>query len=37
MQNGDIINFRFNVLCTVQNTNYINWIKPETKGINLEL
>jgi hypothetical protein len=34
---GDIINFRFNVLCTIQNTNYINWIKSDIEGINLEL
>lgn len=37
VQNGDIISFPFNVLCTIQNTNYINWIKPDIKGINLEL
>ncbi len=34
---GDSINFRFNVLCTIQNTNYINWIKPDIEGIKLEL
>lgn len=37
MQNGDIINVRFNVLCTIQNTNYINGIKLDIKGVNLEL
>ena len=32
MQNGDIINFRFNVLCTIQNSNYINWIETGYQG-----
>jgi len=27
MQNGDIINYRFDVLCAIQNTNDISGIK----------